>query len=105
MDFQEIIKKTRDAHAALEQAASKGFPIHAWMIDLMEETGELANAILVKEGYKTTKRQKAELGDSLADILFDLILIADQYGLDLEKEYLTMLEKWKARAARGEFTE
>jgi len=53
------------------------------MIDLMEEVGELSNAILVQEKFKSEKRKKADLKDSVADVLFDLILIANYYKNEL----------------------
>ena len=54
-------------------------------IDLVEEVGELGNAILVESGSKSKKRQRAELQDSFADVLFELILTADEAKVDLEK--------------------
>lgn len=72
-------------------------------VDLMEEAGELANSILVKEGFKNKKRAKADLVDSICDIIFDLYMIAEHYGVDVEKEYLKVLEQLKERIKKGEF--
>jgi NTP pyrophosphatase (non-canonical NTP hydrolase) len=84
------------------------FPGKQWKaevrsLDLVEEVGELCNAILVREGHKGKKRAKAELADSLVDILFDLILLADIYKIDLDKEYLKMIADIKRRQKEKQF--
>ncbi len=73
------------------------------LIDLMEEVGELSNAVLVAEGAKSEKRRKAELGDSFADVLLAVILLADAYGVDIEKEYGAALEQINSRIDAGKF--
>ena len=74
-------------------------------VDLIEEVGELANAVLTKEKAKGGKPgwQKDGFKDSLCDILYDLLLLAWQEGVDLEKEYLVMLRDLEKRIESGEF--
>ncbi len=85
-----------------EKIRSKWKP-EVMALDLTEEVGELANVILVKEGFKNQKRAKADLVDSICDILFDLYMIAEHYGVDVEKEYLKVLEQLQIRIEKGEF--
>ncbi|GAI26667.1 unnamed protein product, partial [marine sediment metagenome] len=61
------------------------------------------NTILVREGYKGKKRAKADLADSIVDILFDLILLADIYKIDIDKEYFKMIENIVQRQKEKEF--
>ena len=75
----------------------------ARLIDLMEEVGELSNAILVKEGYKNKKRAKAELEDSLCDVLYELLILSELYGIDLEREYVNKLKRLEQRIKQREF--
>jgi len=84
------------------------FPGKEWRpevrtLDLVEEVGELCNAILVKEGHKGSKRAKADLADSIADILFDLILIADSYNIDINEEYPKMIKDIIKRQKEDDF--
>lgn len=72
-------------------------------IQLVEEVGELANAIAIAEGHKSKKCARANLKDSFADVLFDLIVLAELYGVALEKEEETMLERLKKRIKNNEF--
>lgn len=76
-------------------------------LDLAEEVGELATAMMYFEKWKKGKHKgkyvKKDIADALADILFDLFVMAELYGLDLENEYKKMIARLKARAKKGEF--
>lgn len=98
----EWVKKTMETQAVMEASGVKRYGIEALVLDLMEEVGELANAILIEEGHKPEKRRRAELVDSVCDVLYDLLRIADHYKIDLEKEYQKVLEQLKERGRKGE---
>lgn len=72
-------------------------------IDLVEEVGELGNAILIESNDKSIKRKRAELSDSFADVLFELIMMADEAGVDLEKVLTNMLEELRVRQRNGDY--
>jgi NTP pyrophosphatase (non-canonical NTP hydrolase) len=57
------------------------------MAILTEEVGELARLIARKYGDQSfkNKEEQADLGDEMADILFVLICLANQTGVDLTK--------------------
>jgi len=62
---------------------------------LMEETGELARLIARKYGEQSTKSADTEgnLADEMADVLFVLICLANQTGVNLEKAFAVNLAK------------
>ncbi len=62
---------------------------------LMEEVGELARIMARKFGDQSFKKDedKKELGDEMADVLFVLICLANQCGVNLEEELKKNLEK------------
>lgn len=65
---------------------------------LMEEVGELARIMARKYGEQSFKEnEKNNLGEEMADVLFVLICLANQTGVDLEKEFL---EKMKRKTER-----
>jgi NTP pyrophosphatase (non-canonical NTP hydrolase) len=76
-------------------------------MDLIEEVGELATAMMyfekIKKGRLNGKIKKEDISDALSDILFDLFLISDQYNINLEDEYKKMLKRLKLRVKSGEF--
>ena len=56
---------------------------------LMEEVGELSRIMVRKYGDQSFKEKENEmqLGDEMADILFVLICLANQTGVDLTKAF------------------
>lgn len=68
------------------------------MVLLTEEVGELARIIARKYGDQSFKQgEVCDLGDEMADILFVLICLANQTGIDLEKSFEKNLLKKTAR--------
>jgi len=69
------------------------------MAILTEEVGEVARIMARKYGeqsFKSSDKDK-DLGDELADVLFVLICIANQTGVDLTDALLKNLEKKSIR--------
>lgn len=62
---------------------------------LMEEVGELARIIARRYGEQSQKpnEENQDLGDEIADVLFVLICIANQTGVDLTKAFEKNIEK------------
>jgi NTP pyrophosphatase (non-canonical NTP hydrolase) len=62
---------------------------------LMEETGELARIMARTYGEQSAKpmEKTASLADEMADILFVLICLANQTGVDLESAFDENLAK------------
>lgn len=71
------------------------------MAILTEEVGEVARVISRKFGEQSFKEgdKGKELGEELADVLFVLICIANQTGVDLTSEFLKSIEKKTTRDA------
>jgi NTP pyrophosphatase (non-canonical NTP hydrolase) len=65
------------------------------MAILTEEVGEVARVIARLYGEQTSKSTdlKTELKDELADVLFVLICLANQTGIDLTEAFRKNIEK------------
>lgn len=64
------------------------------MAVLTEEVGELARIMARKYGDQSFKPgEKDDLGDEMADVLWVLICLANQTGVDLTEELKKNLEK------------
>ena len=100
MKLNEAVKETAKVK---DKMPGEPWGIYQRFNDLVEEVGELANAIQVKEGFKTKNRAKSELVDSVCDVLFSIFLVASHYNIDLEKEYPKVLNEINNRRKRGEF--
>lgn len=62
---------------------------------LMEEVGEVARIMSRKYGEQSFKEsdKKVDLGDEMADVLFVLICLANQTGIDLTEALQKNLDK------------
>jgi NTP pyrophosphatase (non-canonical NTP hydrolase) len=62
---------------------------------LMEEVGEVARIMARRYGEQSEKEsdKNKDLGDELADVLFILICLANQTGIDLEEAVRKNLDK------------
>jgi NTP pyrophosphatase (non-canonical NTP hydrolase) len=71
------------------------------MAILTEEVGELARLMARQYGDQSFKESDKgrELGDELADVLWVLICIANQTGVDLTQAFVNNLEKKNSRDA------
>lgn len=68
---------------------------------LMEEVGEVARIMSRKYGEQSFKKsdEAVDLGDEMADVLFVLICLANQTGIDLTAAMEKNLEKKSIRDA------
>ena len=69
------------------------------MAILTEEVGELARIMARKFGDQSFKKsdEKYELGDEMADVLWVLICLANQTGIDLNEAFIKNMEKKTVR--------
>ena len=69
---------------------------------LMEEVGELARVISRQYGEQSTKKgeQNLDLADEIADVLWVLICIANQTGIDLTDALKKNMEKKDRRDSK-----
>ena len=65
------------------------------MTILMEEVGEVARIMSRRYGEQSEKEtdKQIDLGDEMADVLFVLICLANQTGIDLEEALINNLNK------------
>lgn len=71
------------------------------MAILTEEVGEVARIIARKYGEQSMKKsdEHADLADELADVIWVVICLANQTGIDLNEALLKNLDKKNSRDA------
>ena len=77
------------------------WPPLAILARLMEEVGELSREVNHRFGSKPKRDDEApaELELEIADVLFVMISLANQQGIDLERAFDRAMEKYEARDA------
>jgi len=75
------------------------WPPLANLARLVEEVGELARLLNHEFGPKTKKSEEGrqELAEELADVLFVIVALANERGIDLEEAFDAVLEKYRQR--------
>ncbi|NIP60173.1 MAG: nucleotide pyrophosphohydrolase [Gemmatimonadetes bacterium] len=68
---------------------------------LVEEVGELARILNHEFGHKPKKPEEPdqELAEELADVLFVVLVLANERGIDLDAALEDVLEKYRERDA------
>jgi NTP pyrophosphatase (non-canonical NTP hydrolase) len=96
MDLKEAQRRVDDWISRFEEGY---WPPLVNLARLMEEVGELAREMNHLYGAKTKKPDEAEveLAMELADILFVLLAIANEQGIDLDDALERTLEKYRVR--------
>lgn len=90
MKFNRIIADARSTYGLMREK----FPEFSWgtdefLLQLVEEVGELSNAVLCETGRKLKARQKSTVEDAIFDVFFYLVLLADELGVDLNDAWET----------------
>ncbi|MCY4561290.1 MAG: nucleotide pyrophosphohydrolase [Flavobacteriaceae bacterium] len=69
------------------------------MAQLTEEVGEVARIISRRYGEQSEKEsdKNLDLGEELADVIFVVLCLANQLGIDLEQKFLDKLTKKTVR--------
>ena len=91
----------REVDAYISQFQEGYFPPLVNLARLTEEVGELARELNHRFGPKTKKPDEAE-GDialELADVLFVVVVLANQLEIDLDLALSRTLEKYQIRDA------
>jgi NTP pyrophosphatase (non-canonical NTP hydrolase) len=97
----EISALQREVDAYISQFKEGYFPPLVNLARLTEEVGELAREINHQFGPKTKKADEPD-GDialELADILFVVVVLANQLDIDLDAAVARTLEKYRVRDA------
>lgn len=97
----EIAALQREVDAYISQFREGYFPPLVNLARLTEEVGELAREINHQFGPKTKKPDEPD-GDialELADILFVVVVLANQMEIDLEEAVARTLAKYRVRDA------
>lgn len=97
----EIAALQREVDAYISQFREGYFPPLVNLARLTEEVGELAREINHRFGPKTKKPDEpdADIALELADILFVVVVLANQMDIDLDEAVARTLAKYRVRDA------
>jgi NTP pyrophosphatase (non-canonical NTP hydrolase) len=95
----ELVEAQRRVDDWIGQFEEGYWPPLANLARLVEEVGELARLMNHRFGPKTKKPGEPEqdLGEELGDVLFVILVLANEQGIDLDEALGRVLEKYRVR--------
>ena len=96
MDLKEAQRRVDEWISQFEEGY---WPPLVNLTRLMEEVGELARELNHRHGAKTKRDDEPEqdLALEMADVLFVLLALANEQGIDLSEALERVLEKYRVR--------
>ncbi len=101
ISFQEAIELYRDVYRRFEKIEGRPWKAEGTMIELVKQVGELAKYVMVVEDYYFTNREeqpgyeanKEKIANELADVMGQVIRLADHYEIDLVEAHVQAREE------------
>ncbi len=99
MSSESLKDAQRQVDEWISQFEEGYWPPLANLARLMEEVGELARLMNHRFGTKPKKAEEddQELAEELADVLFVILCMANEQGIDLDVAFERVLEKYRTR--------
>ena len=94
-----LVDAQRKVDEWISQFEEGYWPPLANLARLVEEVGELARLVNHRFGTKPKKPGESEqdLAEELADVLFVILCMANEQGIDLDRAFDAVMEKYRTR--------
>lgn len=98
MTIQQLQQWVRDdwAHRSTTKPS-----VELQLLYIIEEFGEVAEAIRKTAGSKDRKQVEVDLGSELADLIISITTLSNHFSIDLEKEIAGFQARMTARHQQG----
>lgn len=90
--FQEMQEMYRSVVRRFNRIELSPWRAEGAMIELTKQVGELAKQVMIKEKYYAltddVTNVDEKLGNEMADVIAQVMRLADHYGIDLEEAFV-----------------
>lgn len=101
VSFHDAIELYRDVYHRFEKIEGRPWGVEGATIELVKQVGELAKYVMIVENYYFSGRDKQsgyeankeKIGNELADVIAQVIRIADHYQIDLVEAHIQAREE------------
>jgi len=80
-----------------QKAGRKVWDAKDYAMGFVGDVGDLVKFIQAKEGVRIKDDVNAKLAHELSDCLWSILVLAKQYDIDLEKEFVKTMDELKTR--------
>jgi NTP pyrophosphatase (non-canonical NTP hydrolase) len=95
-DLQDLMKRAEEIRARYEESNAKNghdaWRIRDYAMGFGGDFGDLMKLVMAKENLRKIDGVDDKLGHELADCLWSILVIANYYNIDLEKEFLATMD-------------
>lgn len=96
MTFQEMEEMYRGVVKRFNRIELQEWKAEGAMIELAKQVGELAKQVMIKEKYYALTGEVTDvderLGNEMADVIAQVMRLADYYQIDLEQAFIEARE-------------
>jgi NTP pyrophosphatase (non-canonical NTP hydrolase) len=68
-----------------------------YMMGFVGDVGDLTKLVMAQENLRHIENSEAKLAHELSDCLWSILVLANQYNVDLEKEFLKTMDELKVK--------
>lgn len=101
MKFEKIVDRAREVrrgYAKLEKEKyGKKWEAQQLMQGFVGDVGDLSKLVTAKEGLRDVNDVDDKLEHELADCLWSVMALADEYGIDIKKAFLKNMDRLEER--------
>ncbi|KKQ97290.1 MAG: MazG nucleotide pyrophosphohydrolase [Candidatus Woesebacteria bacterium GW2011_GWB1_39_12] len=105
MDFKTLIERAKEIRklyaASDEKRLGKEWPRGEYVKAFVGDVGALIKLTQAKEGFREIENIDERLAHEFGNILWAVIMLAEMYGIDLEKSFMETMNELKERASKG----
>ena len=105
MEFEKIVDRAmgvRRKYAKLEEKKyGKQWKAPELMQGFVGDVGDLAKLVTAKEGLREIDNVDEKIKHELADCLWSVIVLANEYNIDIEKAFLKTMDELDIRIKTG----
>lgn len=103
MDFQDITLQARQIRKRYAELESKKYG-RPWTKEqiaqgLVGDVGDLMKLVTAKQGVREISDADVKIAHELSDCLWSVIILADEYGVDIERAFLATMDKLNKKLA------
>jgi NTP pyrophosphatase (non-canonical NTP hydrolase) len=96
MSFEKLTTRAMNIRALYKSKESAAYG-RAWtreeiMLGMVGDVGDLAKLVLAQEGVRDIPDHNSKLKHELSDCLWSLLVLSNEYGIDLEHEFLKTMD-------------
>ena len=104
MEFRQLMKRALEIRKQYEMKETQLYG-SAWTnqeiaLGFVGDVGDLAKLVLAENGKRIIPESKKKLEHELADCLWSVLLLADLYGIDLERSFLDTMNDLEEHLSR-----